>query len=178
MVVISDCNTQRTLILSYQNHDNYSLFYICTATLSNYLELNDFLHIFLHYIVQFTLLSRQKKTETRRSSTSLLTHDLRFSRLETWIISLCSHLFVFLVHNGNNFIKNSDVQNVSSGSRLDRVHPFPEIFWMQDHSHQYSWLGFNRTSFRGNSLKFSGTSCRPVGSHVVIVDGVEINGCK
>jgi len=28
--------------------------------LSNYLELNDFLCTFLHYIVQFTLLSRQK----------------------------------------------------------------------------------------------------------------------
>jgi len=49
---------------------------------------------------------------------------------------------------------------------------------MQDHSCQYGWFGFNQTSFQGNNLKFGGTSCRPVGSHVLIVDGVEIDGCK
>jgi len=55
---------------------------------------------------------------------------------------------------------------------------------MQGRSHQYGWSGFNWTSFRGNNhisaniLEYRGTSCRPVGSHGVIVDSVEINGLK
>ena len=163
MVVTSDGNTQCTLELP----KSWELVVICVcATLSNYLELNDFLYTFLHYIVQFTLLSRQK-TETRRTSTSLLLRDSRFSRLETWIISLCSNLFAFLAHNDSNFIKNSNVQDLSPPSNILDAGPY---------SHQYGWSVFNRTSFRGNNhisaniLKFGATSCRAVGSHVVIVE--------
>ena len=67
---------------------------------------------------------------------------------------------------------------------IDRFLPLPAIFWMQVHSCQYGWFGFNQTSLRGNNhisaniLKFGGMSCRLVGRHVEIVDRAEIDGYK
>jgi len=48
--------------------------------------------------------------------------------------------------------------------------------FIQGHSHQYSWSGFNRTTFQGNNPlsanihKFGGVLSRLVGSHVATVD--------
>jgi len=50
---------------------------------------------------------------------------------------------------------------------------------VQSRSNRYGWSGFNRTTFQGNNhisaniLEFGGVPCRPVGSHMAIVDRVE-----
>ena len=84
-----------------------------------------------------------------------------------------SHLYCFVLYQLCSLLSISHAQKLLAPT----VYQLREI--QQCRSHQYSWSGFNRTTFRGNShniLEFGSTPGRPV--DMATVDRVEIDGCK